>query len=79
MQKMLKMLFFITALIFLFGCKNGLFLDETSNKTAFLQISLNDDVARTVLPSFDLTKMTDFVLEGTKEGSENTNLGNFTG
>ena len=63
------LLIFISLMIF-FGCKNEVKSDfeETKNTGAYIKIQKVQ--SRSILPTFDIENMTDFVLTGTKEGEQ---------
>ena len=70
------LLIFISLMIF-FGCKNEIKSDfeETKNTGAYIKIQKVQ--SRSILPTFCLGNMTDFVFTGTKEGEQPIILGTY--
>ena len=70
------LLIFISLMIF-FGCKNEVKSDFEEIKNTGAYIKIQKVQSRSILPTFDIENMTDFVFTGTKEGEQPIILGTY--
>ena len=70
------LLIFISLMIF-FGCKNEVKSDFEEIKNTGAYIKIQKVQSRSILPTFDIENMTDFVFTGTKEGEQPMILGTY--